>query len=81
LGRIEVDARQPGAAATFFRRTMQLAPSGPFAEQAQGRLMECLVELEDHEAALKVATDYLRAHPAGAWAGLADRIVSGAQGR
>ena len=80
LGRLEGDARQPGTAAIFFRRAVQLAADGPFAEQSRGRLMEALLELEDVQAARTAAVDYQRHHPGGAWAGLAARVLAGDAG-
>ncbi len=77
LGRLEADEHRPDAAAVFFRRAARLAPDGPFAEQSQGRLMEALLELGDGGAARATAADYLRDHPAGAWTGLAKRLVTG----
>jgi FecR protein len=76
LGRLEADAHAPGSARVFFARSLELDGSGPFSEQARGRLLEALLEVDDRPAAKKVAHDYLAQHPSGAWARLAQKIES-----
>jgi len=77
LGRLEADARHPDSASEFFRRSAALAPDGPFAEQARGRLMEALLQLGEVQAARVVAADYRQRYPAGTWSGTARRLVEG----
>lgn len=74
MGRLEADAHTPDAARGFFAQAIALAPSGPFAEQARGRLLEVLLDLQDLPAAKAAARDYLANHPAGAWANLAKKL-------
>jgi len=71
LGRLELDDHRPEAGRRFFSRAVALAPDGPFAEQARGRLLEALLELQDLPAAREAARDYLEHHPGGAWEGVA----------
>lgn len=77
LGRLEFDAHRPQSAQRLFSRSVSLAPDGPFVEQARGRLLEVLLELEDLPAARQVAHDYLRHHPNGAWERVASQLVVG----
>ena len=71
LGRLELDDHRPEAGRRFFTRAVALAPDGAFAEQARGRLLETLLELQDLPAAREAAKDYLSHHPGGAWEGVA----------
>lgn len=81
LGRLETDARQLPAAVAAFRRSLALAPSGSSSEQARGRLLEALLELDDGAGAAAIAAESLHHHPAGAWAGLARRVLGQDGGR
>lgn len=71
LGRLELDDHRAEAGRRFFSRSVALAPEGAFAEQARGRLLETLLELQDLPAAREAARDYLAHHPGGAWEGVA----------
>jgi hypothetical protein len=74
LGRIESDAHQLPAARRYFTQAATLSPEGPFVEQARGRLLEVLLELDAVGEARGAARDYLAHHPQGAWADLAKKV-------
>lgn len=77
LGRLEADAKQLAHAREAFARSLAADARGAFAEQARGRLLEVLLELEDLPAARRAARDYLQHHPTGAWARLARGVPGG----
>jgi hypothetical protein len=67
LGRLEAEQHHADAAASAFRRSIERAPKGEWAEEARGRLLETLLATPDQEAASAAAVDYLVHHPDGAW--------------
>lgn len=75
LGRLNADVHALREARAAFERSIVLSAQGPFSEQARGRLMEVLLELQDLPAARAAAHAYLQFHPAGAWSSLAQRVV------
>jgi hypothetical protein len=77
LGRLAADAQDPATARTFFERSLVLSATGPFSEQARGRLLEALLELQALDEARRVAREYLGLHPSGAWAALARKLAEG----
>jgi hypothetical protein len=77
LGRLSADAQDAGAARAFFERSLALSATGPFSEQARGRLLEALLELQALDDARRVAREYLVLHPSGAWAALARKLAEG----
>ena len=75
LGRFEVESHSLLAARLRFSASVMQEPSGPFAEQSRGRLIEVLLELDQQNEARAAARDYLQHHPRGAWSGLATRLI------
>jgi len=75
LGRIAMDQRRsPGEASRWFSTYLQESPSGPFAEQALGRLLE-LGAKGPPESARQLAERYLARFPNGAHARLARSLL------
>jgi hypothetical protein len=78
LGVIAFEMRHDYAgAARWFDRTLHEHPKGPLATEAAGRLMEALARSGDSARAHAVARAYLREHPKGPHAALAQRIDAG----
>jgi hypothetical protein len=76
LGRLAADQRHdPADAAAWLTRYLREQPSGAFAEEAAGRLIECQRARGDDAAARDAARRYLADHPAGAYAPLARRVL------
>jgi hypothetical protein len=76
LGRMEFDDR--GAhreAAEWFRVYLREEPRGHLAREARGRLMEALQRAGNASAARQVAEEYLRLHPHGPHATLAEQLA------
>lgn len=66
LGRVHFDQRAAYAeAARWFRTYLAEQPGGPFAREAEGRLMEALSRAGDRSAARHVAEGYLARYPHG----------------
>jgi hypothetical protein len=77
LGRITFDShRDPAAAARWFATYLQERPSGCFAREAEGRLIEARLRAGDTEGARDTALSYLERYPDGPHACLARGIIS-----
>ncbi len=77
LGRLAFDDEAAYAeAARWFRTYLDEAPAGPLAREATGRLLEALVEQGRAAEGREIARAYLRAHPSGAHAALARRVLA-----
>jgi lipopolysaccharide biosynthesis regulator YciM len=79
LGRIEFDNHGAYAkAAEWFRTYLTEQPTGDLSREALGRLMEAVQHQGELAAAQELARRYLREHPGGPHAELAQRL-NGAQ--
>jgi TolA-binding protein len=77
LGRLEFDGFGAHAqAARWFRTYLGEQPSGAFAREALGRLMEAVVHGGDEVEARRLAKRYLRSYPSGPHAELASRLAA-----
>lgn len=78
LGRTAFDQRgSPSAAAAWFATYLREKPSGSFAREAMGRLLECHRKTGSTQAARDVADRYLATYPDGPHAQLARRTLDG----
>jgi TolA-binding protein len=69
LGRLHADAlASPGAAAGWFERYLAESAGGPYAQEAQGRLMVAARAAGDIAKARSVASSYLERYPEGPYA-------------
>lgn len=75
LGRVEFEAHAYEAARTYFAQSLQLDSNATFSEQAQGRLIETLMQLEHQEEAERAARAYLERYPAGGWSAFAKHVI------
>lgn len=75
LGRIAVDGGHPDEAATRFETYLREAPSGRFARESLGRLIEARQAHGDVDAARAAARDYLARYPEGPHVALARSIL------
>lgn len=77
IARVHFDQRAAYAdAARWFRTYLAEQPGGPFAREAQGRLMEALSRSGDRASARQVATEYLAKYPHGPHERVARQLVS-----
>jgi TolA-binding protein len=80
LGRVAQDQRDdPAGAARWFRSYLAEEPSGEFAAEALGRLVEIEDTRGEADAARKVAERYLATYPQGPHAGYARAVLAGAR--
>jgi hypothetical protein len=78
LGRIAADgAGKHAEAARWFQTYLRESPSGAFAREARGRLVQSLDLSGDEAGARTAAKQYLALHPAGPHAKLAGSIAGG----
>ncbi len=78
LGRVAMELRgDPGAAATWFRRYLRDAPTGPLAEEALGRYIGSSHRAGAHAAARRAAQRYLQRYPKGIYRSLARKVRQG----
>jgi TolA-binding protein len=76
LGRLQFDSfSSHSQAARWFRTYLAEAPSGVFAREALGRLMEALAGSGDEAGARSAAQRYLKRYPSGPHAALASRLA------
>jgi TolA-binding protein len=76
LGRIAQDQQKDfGGAAGWFRRYLAEQPSGAFAADASGRLVECTDKMGDRDAARLAAERYLSRYPGGSHAAYAKGVL------
>ncbi len=76
LGRLAADQRHdPADAAAWLTRYLREQPSGVFAAEAAGRLIECQRARGDDAAARDAARRYLADHSGGTYAPLARRVL------
>jgi transmembrane sensor len=77
IARVHFDQRAAYAdAARWFRTYLAEQPGGPFAREAEGRLMEALSRSGDRSGARKVAEEYLAKYPHGAHERVAQQLLS-----
>jgi TolA-binding protein len=77
LGRLEFDRFGAHAeAARWFGTYLDEQPSGPFAREALGRLMEALQRSGETGEARRLAQSYLRRYPSGPHAKVASRLAA-----
>ncbi|HEY6079778.1 MAG TPA: FecR domain-containing protein [Polyangiaceae bacterium] len=76
IGRVHFDQRAAYAeAARWFRTYLAEQPGGPFAREAEGRLMESLSRSGDSVGARRAAERYLAKYPRGAHARVARQLL------
>ena len=75
LGRLAFDGDDDAAAISWFEACLSEAPEGPFARDAQGRLMEAQQRSGDRISARATAGHYLQAWPLGPHGGLARSLL------
>jgi hypothetical protein len=71
LGTLDARGGSPGAAIASFQKYLGLAPRGPFASEATGRLMQLYAASGQSEEASQMATSYLKREPNGPYVRLA----------
>lgn len=77
LGRLAVDLQSNDREAVkWFRTYLAGGGSGQVAAGARGRLMDALLRLGDRKGAREVASDYLRYHPNGRHARVAESLLN-----
>ncbi len=77
IARVHFDQRAAYAdAARWFRTYLAEQPGGPFAREAEGRLMEALSRSGDRSSARKVAEGYLAKYPRGPHERVARQLLS-----
>jgi len=77
LGRLAVDLQSNDREAVkWFRTYLEGGGSGQVAAGARGRLMDALLRLGDRKGAREVASDYLRYHPNGRHARVAESLLN-----
>lgn len=76
IARVHFDQRASYAeAARWFRIYLAEQPAGPFAREAEGRLMESLSRAGDSVGARRAAEGYLAKYPSGAHARVARQVL------
>jgi transmembrane sensor len=76
LGRMAQDQQgAPGVAARWYRTCLAEQPEGGLAREALGRLVEALHRAGDRDGAQRVAAQYVRRHPRGPHAALAEQLL------
>jgi TolA-binding protein len=76
LGRLASDRQNNDREAVkWFRTYLKSGGSGPLAAGARGRLMDALLRLGDRKGAQQVARDYLKYHPKGRHARVAESLI------
>jgi TolA-binding protein len=70
-------ARAYGPASQWFETYLKSAPSGTFAGDASGRLIEARAKLGDRRAAEAAARAYLQRFPQGPYAAVARGVLRG----
>ena len=76
LGRMAQDQQgAPGVAARWYRTCLAEQPEGRLAREALGRLVEALHRAGDRDGAQRVAAQYVRRHPRGPHAALAEQLL------
>jgi hypothetical protein len=77
IGRVHFDQRAAYAeAARWFRTYLAEQPGGPFAREAEGRLMESLSRSGDRAGARKVAEGYVGKYPSGPHVRVARQLLA-----
>lgn len=76
LGRIAADGGSQAKAAVWFERYLDERPSGSFAGDALGRLIDCYDALGQVADAKTAAKRYLASHPKGPHAAKAEKILA-----
>ena len=77
IARVHFDQRAAYAdAARWFRTYLAEQPGGPFAREAEGRLMEALSRSGDRSGARRVAQEYLAKYPHGAHERVAQQLLA-----
>jgi TolA-binding protein len=77
IGRVHFDQRAAYAeAARWFRTYLAEQPGGPFAREAEGRLMESLARSGDRAGARKAAERYVEKYPNGPHARVARQLLA-----
>jgi len=77
IGRVHFDQRAAYAeAARWFRTYLAEQPGGPFAREAEGRLMESLARSGDRAGARKAAERYVEKYPTGPHARVARQLLA-----
>jgi transmembrane sensor len=77
LGLLAMAARAYGPASQWFETYLKAAPSGTFAGDASGRLIEARAKLGDRRGAEAAARAYLQRFPQGPYAAVARGVVRG----
>jgi transmembrane sensor len=77
IGRVHFDQRAAYAeAARWFRTYLAEQPGGPFAREAEGRLMESLARSGDRAGARRAAERYVEKYPSGPHARVARQLLA-----
>jgi ferric-dicitrate binding protein FerR (iron transport regulator) len=76
LGRLAADGGSHAKAAVWFERYLDERPSGSFAADALGRLIDCYDALGQADDAKSAAQRYLASHPKGPHAAKAEKILA-----
>jgi transmembrane sensor len=77
IGRVHFDQRAAYAeAARWFRTYLAEQPGGPFAREAEGRLMESLARSGDRAGARTAAERYVEKYPSGPHARVARQLLA-----
>jgi len=75
LGRLAFERGQYGAAEAWFATYLSEQPGGPFAREAEGRVLECKQHRGDLEGAREAAIRYLDRYPNGPHAAKARNLL------
>jgi len=75
LGRQAEREGHSAAAVRWYRVYLETRPGGSLSPEVRGRLLSVLAKRGELAAARVVATEYLKRHPKGAYAGAAEKIV------
>ncbi|MFO7563969.1 MAG: tetratricopeptide repeat protein [Enhygromyxa sp.] len=76
LGRLAADGGSQAKAAMWFERYLDERPSGSFAGDALGRLIDCYDALGQTNEAKSAAQRYLASHPKGPHASKAEKLLA-----